>query len=590
MPQNNMKPSEVQVVLTEEQALTSLEVLNSTRSSLCYPELRDEGVQPVFYISDMHLTHKLKKLGCQSESDIKSELHQIARKLYESCCYVPVKIGVRLLVFVGDTCSNFQIFCWFLDELAALNAENPYRAPKPVFILGNHEVFGLHMEKNCSTRDVVKAYREAVELRGFYFLYNDLLCIDDDVRDRQSTRVYWSHVTILHELELQQMSVDELRAKTCHSRLLLLGSTGFSHNHTESGFQYIGQDNDESYVFDAIYEKCVAALYDRPVIIATHTPFCEWHELSDHGTVPQGYAGDEYRKQGFVYISGHTHQNFFYDDGMTRVYADNQFGYDNLQMKAKWLYVNIDVDIFDYYADGIYEMSRMDYIDFYRGKNLQMVFNRDAPIYMLKKKGYYAFFIKRSTWSILNGGMPHKIEGVYDIQQLYDHMDDVIAIIEEPLNRIMNYMKFVSDVIKRIGGTGRIHGCIVDIDYYNHIYINPVDGTKTPYFALNIVRKTIYASVPALLEERCPQHYAKYQELLLTDPSAYNNITELCNARLPGELNGKISMPYTNTGMYSISRVINKMQKLRSQVLTLWPNVLPKASSSELIRIRDSNG
>ena len=30
--------------------------------------------------------------------------------------------------------------------------------------------------------------------------------------------------------------------------------------------------------------------------------------------------------------------------------------------------------------------------------------------------------------------------------------------------------------------SGKVHGCIVDIDYFNHIYLNPQDGKNNTIF------------------------------------------------------------------------------------------------------------
>jgi len=37
-----------------------------------------------------------------------------------------------------------------------------------------------------------------------------------------------------------------------------------------------------------------------------------------------------------------------------------------------------------------------------------------------------------------------------------------------------------------------IHACIVDIDFYNYIYLDPVDGSINPYYATSIVNKYLY--------------------------------------------------------------------------------------------------
>ena len=55
--------------------------------------------------------------------------------------------------------------------------------------------------------------------------------------------------------------------------------------------------------------------------------------------------------------------------------------------------------------------------------------------------------------------------------------------------------------VKTLGGTGFRHGCIVDIDGFNHLYLNPLDGKITPYFALDMEQKVVYRDIISLLEQ-----------------------------------------------------------------------------------------
>ena len=41
----------------------------------------------------------------------------------------------------------------------------------------------------------------------------------------------------------------------------------------------------------------------------------------------------------------------------------------------------------------------------------------------------------------------------------------------------------ISEVIKSFGGSGRIHGCIIDVDFLNHVMLNPSDGQITYYYS-----------------------------------------------------------------------------------------------------------
>lgn len=44
-------------------------------------------------------------------------------------------------------------------------------------------------------------------------------------------------------------------------------------------------------------------------------------------------------KYGIVYVSGHSHRNYFFDDGKTRIYANNQVGYKGKRVSFKKLFM-----------------------------------------------------------------------------------------------------------------------------------------------------------------------------------------------------------------------------------------------------------
>lgn len=259
-------------------------------------------------------------------------------------------------------------------------------------------------------------------------------------------------------------------------------------------------------------------------------------------------------------------QKIFFDDGVERVYADNQIGYNNENPHLKNFLIEMNYDYFDSYKDGIYEITAQDYKDFFHGKNISMTFNRQVNVlYMLKKQGYYCFIhkTKAGKLSMLNGGAFKKLD-VKDVQYYFDNMDKMVDFIEEPLKKYTDYQNSISKEIKKIGGCGRIHGCIIDIDYYNHIYVNPIDLTITGYWASDIINKLVYPNVPALLESKCPILYANYLKLIEENDTNYLLVKQIKNevSLLPQE--------YFETDIYKASREIKKMQKLSSKILTLW--------------------
>ena len=185
---------------------------------------------------------------------------------------------------------------------------------------------------------------------------------------------------------------------------------------------------------------------------------------------------------------------------------------------------------------------------------------------MLKKNGYYCFIneTKTCSLSILNGGALKRLDKT-DVSYYFDHMDEVISYIEKPLEQYTNAQKTISDEIRKLGGTGTIHSCIIDIDFNNHVYLNPIDSKITGYYATDIINKYIYPSIPMLLKERCPDLYTKYLEQ--KDNNLNNPLTPTMKKNLELEIAPTI---YLNTDIYKASREIKKMQKLKNNILSVW--------------------
>lgn len=228
-----------------------------------------------------------------------------------------------------------------------------------------------------------------------------------------------------------------------------------------------------------------------------------------------------------------------------------------------------EYDCFDDYEDGIYEITREQYIDFYRGKNNQMTFQRKDvdKLYMLKKREMYCFICTNKRWNgrlyILNGGT---IKGLAqnDVQYYFENMDVMAEAVKSPLNKYSEFQKAIGATVRKIGGWGTIHGCIVDIDGYNHLYVNPFDGTVTPYYAVDMIQKVAYPSIQNLLEKNCPKLFANYSLLFEKGTEEITALTKY--PRKP--------IVYLGTEMYRASREIKKMQKLYTNILSFWDDTV----------------
>lgn len=292
-------------------------------------------------------------------------------------------------------------------------------------------------------------------------------------------------------------------------------------------------------------------LSDKRVIIFTHMPQKDW-------------CSDFTPTKRFVYVSGHSHRNYFYDDGDYRIYSDNQIGYYQNNCRLKYFYMEDDYDLFEAYKNGIYEITREQYIEFYIGKNIHMDFFRKFDkLYMLKKNGYYMFILKSAegNLNIMNGGALKLLEKK-PLSYYYENMDKVISYVKTPLDTFSNYQKQISYEIKSIGGSGNIHGAIIDIDFFNHIYVNPIDLTITAYWASDIINKVIFADTPSLLQSNCPELYCNYLKQIESKSETALVLTKSNTNKLP--------QLYLDTDIYRASREIKKMQRLNSNILSIW--------------------
>lgn len=501
----------------------------------------DNKCQRVHYISDIHLMHRIQRAECRSKEDVIYVIQKIVSTIAHE--------AGSLLLIDGDVASDFDIFQLFVKMLS----KTPCQYKTVVFTLGNHELWSF---PDSSIDEIVSKYRTLLDKHGMYLLHNDVLYKEDhdllDDTNKGTHLIKYDELCVMDDARI----CEQLKS----ARYVILGGLGFSgYNrkfNADNGIYRKSVDRrmeiKESKKFEDLYNRLHCILTNKNTIILTHTPKKDW-------------CSEARYDKNFVYVSGHTHRNFFHDDGEYRVYSDNQIGYHNDNPHLKAFLIDNDYDCFADYNDGIFSITREQYNEFYRGKNISMTFQRDVnKLYMLKKNGYYCFIheSKGGSLAILNGGAMKNL-GVQNVQYYYDNMDAMISTIKRPLDKFAAFQKRIADIVKRIGGSGTIHGCIIDIDFYNHIYVNPIDLSITGYWASDIINKIVYPSIPTLLEKNCPEIYGEYVKLLegnRKNPFALKQQTDI--ALLP--------QVYLDTNIYEASREIKKMQKLSSNILSSW--------------------
>lgn len=267
------------------------------------------------------------------------------------------------------------------------------------------------------------------------------------------------------------------------------------------------------------------------------------------------------------------------------------------------------------YADGIYEISFDDYWSYsFIILNLSLFrpsFSRSEKILMLKNNGFYMFVSVShagKSISIMHGGqlkkLPRPLQYYYDrlpeygtyvlstFSKYWDNLYKLSHFIESiklPVTKIklleQKEKNFIEQVKENTGlyfqlyktkFSGRVHGCIVDLDFYNHLFLNPFDGTTTPYHALSKEEKYIYRSVDNLIAAKRPEmleEYRKKKKLdLLEDVKEHrerncmiekNNLTvQIPEYRFESVKNGQEAYFCTDSYMYYLSDFFKRLQPI----------------------------
>lgn len=538
---------------------TSLDLVPSRYSNF---EEFEEGNVVVCYISDLHLNHKIlnKFKNNINKFELDSYFRKVVEKLKNS---LPTFTRDYIIVFVGDISYNFDVFKLFFKFY---RKEIPYQ--KTFVILGNHELWDTKLNKNCKTvEEIIANYR--MFLNSFenkiYLLENQLFLPND--------RHIYSQEEILN------LDKNTLRQKFLRNSYAIFGGIGyagknekFNANQGIYRTQYITreQEKERSNQVDALHRKLTEIASDKKVFFITHMPKEDWSK-------------SDYNKNWF-YISGHTHKNKYIENETLKVYADNQVGYLNDSYGFKYLMTTKEFDIFQDYKDGIYEITKEQYKLFYFGVGNNIDFNRNfEKLFMLKRNGIYCFLIKMNNSNdlkLLNGGNIKNV-GKHDINYFYENLVNYSNSVKLFLKAYENFQRQISNEIKKIGGSGYIHGCIIDIDFYNHLYVNPLDAKITPYFALSIIDKYVYTNLISLLKAHNKDLYENYIKLLEYGSNNKNLI--IFNNNLQ-ESNKKEFVPETD--MYRISRVLKGFQyTTKNNIVRLWNDTIVSNSTKESGRL-----
>ena len=276
-----------------------------------------------------------------------------------------------------------------------------------------------------------------------------------------------------------------------NDKYLLYGGTGFAKYDEKYNANTIvcspgltrEEEIKETTKFEDGYKKALAYAKEKGLcfVCATHYPV-------------NACLNGAYDKEA-IYFTGHNHRNEYVKKEDKVLYADNQIGYYNNDIAFKTATTGYEINPYAGLADGLYNTTVEDYLKFYRyvGENVgegNLLYQRcqKGKMYLVKRKGYYGFFIvstnKNSKGiSIVNGGKTKKLTTSTDISWICENFDIVVSKYLQMLLPLRRAQDELSKELKELGLYGTIHGLIVDIDFYHHIAINPMNGTMQFYYS-----------------------------------------------------------------------------------------------------------
>uniref|UniRef100_A0A7C9JCE9 Calcineurin-like phosphoesterase domain-containing protein n=1 Tax=Muribaculaceae bacterium Z82 TaxID=2304548 RepID=A0A7C9JCE9_9BACT len=441
--------------------------------SLCLNE-DDSGMQRFYYISDVHVEYQIRpeELDGEVGRAIREKVSELISSIEKPG---PVLVG-------GDVSANYECLEKFYDSLNDAMSSSPIYSNRAyiVSVFGNHETAfmewgddrGQHVDPRFSKKKF-DALRRAIE--GHPHLVDSFLLDNELFIEYNGMSRFKRHRSVIGEDDILSMSEDDLRERLLQATTIILGGEGNVHE----GFSGLRS-------FSDVYEKVLSVAKDDRVIVLTHHPMSSWSASEPNSN--------------WIYVSGHTHKRSARElENGAIILSDGQIG----KTPCRWFFKSFlksgFYDPFLSWEDGVYEIDRQQYMDFNAGRGIEASrVNRKGQIVMIKRDDVYMFLLRgQSKTYILDGANIKTAE--HESDYYYANLPIYVGVLRHSFARYREAIRLIAQEVKRIGGRGDIHGCIVDISFYNHIYLDPWTGEIKPYYARENGHERYYSNLFELL-------------------------------------------------------------------------------------------
>lgn len=520
----------------------------------------------VYYISDIHLLdHIIKKFrNGATDKQIKKYISKLTKELFsEELISDILNYNRPKVLFGGDISAIFEIAKIFYTEFVnhweriekQLETRNSSRRGYIYAVLGNHEFWDFSDTKDCRN-----AYGNLFEELDINFLDNKIDWFGTPTFP--SKREKGKFVKLDKEKEPKVYQEQMLRIHNT----IIVGGTGFAGKNVEFNANngiYRGvltreEEKEETIKWNDVYNKAceIANATDCTLIVLTHNPYNDW-------------CNEQPTTTNCIYFYGHNHRNYVEhnEERNIHIFADNQIGNDKNKMAFKKAYIYKRSNPFAGYSDGCYEITSRQYARFYDycGEyigvgTIDLQANQyNAKLYMIKKDDFYGFFLRspKNTY-ICAGGSLRKIGNSGYLEFVNDNFNDMVNVYLKLFSPYRRELEKISSFVKKFGGSGKVHGCIVDIDFFNHIQLNPYDATITYYYSPSFGLAQTYESLPLLLKNQNPDLLQQYNALNMNEEILTVKKEELALSREMEYIEYSNSLYPTSRRFYQIQRLFDK--------------------------------
>lgn len=415
------------------------------------------------------------------------------------------------------------------------------------------------------------AFKELAGRNGVIPLCNDLFIKYEGIENGGGKPV------VISEGDLAEADFSELSKIAIDSDYAIFGGLGYSglNPRYNANIGLYGdaisgeEDTALSERFAVLFEKVLSSFdpSETPLVVLSHTPVEDWHRPD----TPLG---------GAIYVNGHTHHQEFLDapHGPT-ILANNQIGYVKDEKEVQGINAFCYRVAYKSYEplkdieDGIRKITKQEYALYLKwsGEHSEGC-SYPGDLWVIQNEGYRMFVLETSrSRSLLNKGQ--RVEPLKrPLDYYYDNLPKYARAVERYTCRYLQARGEISKLVKKAGGSGNEHGCIVDFDELTHLFFNPYDASLHCYAASSIVSKRYFQNFSSMLNACGSQSSAIKRR-------AAEKLDELCIAG-----DHRDYEYYEGTEQYALSNLMMKLERVGTkQIVTAWSDDLLSSSLDSVL-------